>query len=128
MVVSWSVLSSSFNVPSFPLLGLDVTWVAFTGFYTLPYFLRCFAFSCMSSSTILHQVFLVPPTGLLLSTSSSIALLSMLFSSLRFTWSNHLNLVFLNLCSRFSTPRLLLTSSISQRSGQVRLAYSARYW
>ena len=36
----------------------------------------------------------------------------MLFSSLRFTWPKHLNLIFLNLCSRFSTPPLLLTSSL----------------
>mgnify|MGYP001793169415 CR=1 FL=1 len=66
----------------------------------------------MSSSTTLLQVFFGLPTGLLPSTSSSIALLSMLFSSLRFTRPNHLNLVFLNLCSRFSTPHLLLTSSL----------------
>ena len=65
----------------------------------------------MSSSTTLLQVFFGLPTGYLPSTSSSIALLSMLFSSLCFTWSNHLNLVFLNLCSRFSTPHLLLTFS-----------------
>ena len=39
----------------------------------------------MSSSTTLLQVFFGLPTGLLPSTSSSIALLSMLFSSLRFT-------------------------------------------
>ena len=64
----------------------------------------------ISSSTTLLQVFFVLPTGFLPSTSSSITLLSMLFSSLRFTWPNHLNLIFLNLSSRFSTLHLLLTS------------------
>ena len=66
----------------------------------------------MSFSTTLLQVFFGLPTGLLPSTSSSITLLSMVFSSLRFTWSNHLNLIFLNLCSRFSTPHLFLASSL----------------
>ena len=50
----------------------------------------------MSSSTILFQVFFGLPTGLLPFTSSSIALLSMLFTFLRFTWWKHLNLIFLN--------------------------------
>ena len=52
------------------------------------------------------------PTGLLPFTSSFIALLSMLFSSLSFTWPSHLNLIFLHLCSRFSIPNLFLTSSL----------------
>ena len=64
-----------------------------------------------SSNTTLLRVFFGLPTGLLPSTSSSIALLSMLFSSLSFIRPNHLNLAFLYLCSRFSTPHLLLTSS-----------------
>ena len=71
-----------------------------------------FNFSMMSSSTTLLQVFFDLSIGFLPSTSSSIALLSMLFSSLHFTWPNHLNLVFLNLCSRFSAPHVLLTSSL----------------
>ena len=66
----------------------------------------------MSSSTTLLQVFFSLPIGLQPSTSSSIALLSMLFSFLCFTWHNHLNVIFLNLCSRFSTPHHLLTSSL----------------
>ena len=66
----------------------------------------------MSSSTTSLQVFFGLPTGFLLSTSSSITLLSMLFSSLCFTWPNHLGLVFLNLYSRFSTPNLPLTFSL----------------
>ena len=36
----------------------------------------------------------------------------MLFSSICFSWANRLNLVFLNLCSRLSTPHLHLTSSL----------------
>ena len=66
----------------------------------------------VSSSTTLLQVFFGLPTGLLPSTSHSITLLSILFSSLHFTWPNHLNLIFHSLCSRFSTPHLLLTSSL----------------
>ena len=63
----------------------------------------------LSSSSTLLQVFFGLPTGLLPSTYSSTTLLTMLFSSLRFTWPNHLNHIFLNLCSGFSTPHLLLT-------------------
>ena len=62
------------------------------------------------STTLLH-VFLGLPIGLLTSTSSSIALLSMLFSSLHFPWWNHFKLIFFNLHSKFSTPHLLLSSS-----------------
>ena len=58
----------------------------------------------MSSSTTLLQVFFGLSTGLLPSISSSIALLNKLFSSLHFTWPNYLNLVFLNLCSRYKRP------------------------
>ena len=66
----------------------------------------------MSSSTTLIHVYFGLPARLLPHTSCCNDLLSMLFSSLRFTWWNHLNLIFLNPCSRFSTPHLLLTSSL----------------
>ena len=61
----------------------------------------------MTSSTTLLKVFFVLPTGLLCSSSISIALVSMLFSSLHFMWPNHLNLISLNLYSRVSTSHLL---------------------
>ena len=64
----------------------------------------------ISSSTTLLQVFFGVPAGLP-STSSSIALLSMIFSP-TFYIPSHLNLAFLNLSSRFSTPNLLLTFSL----------------
>ena len=105
--------SSSFNVPSFPFLGLDMIRVASTVFYPLPYLLWCLTSSYISSSTTLLQVFFCIPTGLPF-TSSSIALLSMLFSYLRFTWPNHLNLVFYNLCSRFFIPHFLTFSIVTQ--------------
>ena len=71
----------------------------------------------MSSSTTLLLVFFGLSTGMasyVPSTSSSIALLSMLFSSHLLTSPNHLDLglFFHNLCSRFFTPYLLLTSSL----------------
>ena len=65
---------------------------------------------------LLHVLFHYLTPGLLWPTywpsTFHLHLLSMLLSSLCFTWPNHLNLVFLNLCSRFSTPHLLLTSSL----------------
>ena len=64
----------------------------------------------MSSPTSFFQVLFSLPTGILPSTSSSIALLSLLSSAQRFTWQNRLNLVFLNLSSKFSTPHLFVTS------------------
>ena len=102
---SSSISSCSFNVPSFLLLGLDMIWVTSTDVYPLFNFL-------LSSFTTLLQVFFGLPTGLLPSTSSSITLLGMLFSSQHFTWPNHLNPFFLNPYSMFSSPHLLLTSSL----------------
>ena len=110
---SSSSSSSLFIIPSFPLLGLNMIWVASTFFYPLPYLLWCLAFSCLLPLPYSRSSLAYLSTGLLPSTSSSIALLSMLFSFPSFTWPNYdLNLIFLNLCSRFSTPHLLLTSSI----------------
>ena len=84
--------SSSFIIPTFPLLGLDVIWVVSTVFYPLPYLLWCLTFSCLlplpySRSSLAY-------TSLLPSTSSSISFLSMLLWSLCFTWLNYLNLIF----------------------------------
>ena len=107
----FSSSSSLFIVPSLPCLGADVIWAASTVLYSLPYLLWCLTL-CLLPLVTLLKVFFGLHTGLLPSTSSSIALLSMLFSSLRFTLPNHLNLIFLNLCSRFFTPYLLLTSSL----------------
>ena len=105
--VSYSSSSSSlFIVPSFPLLEL------------LPLFsILCHIFHdiynfLMSSSTTLLQVLFGLPTGLLPSTSSSITLLSMLFSLIpTFYMTKPSQHHFLNLCSRLTTPHLLLNSS-----------------
>ena len=84
--LSSSSSSSSFIVSIFPLLGLDMI-------YELPP-VHCFLSSTITSVTFrffmssfftLLQVFCCLPTGLLPSTSNSIVLLSILFSSLRFT-------------------------------------------
>ena len=77
--------------------------------------LYCFLFSAISSVMFNYLPLYLTPSLLWPTywppTSSSMSLLSMLFSSLPFTSPNHLYLIFLNLCSRFSTPHLLLTSS-----------------
>ena len=49
-----------------------------------------------------------------------IVLLSMLFSSLRFTRPNHLNLIFLNLCSRFSILHLVFGLSFVRGDNDCR--------
>ena len=67
--------SSSFTVPSFPLLGLDVIWVASTVVYPLPYLLWWLASSCLLplpysrfSLAYLLGFYLAPTSIVLLST------------------------------------------------------------
>ena len=68
--------SSSFIVPSFPLLGFEVIHELPPLFPILYHIYSTMMFSfLMSSSTTLLQVFFGLPTGLLPSTSSSIAFL-----------------------------------------------------
>ena len=68
----------------------------------------------LTFSTPLLQVFFVLTTGLLPSTSSSIciALLSMLFSSICFTWPNHLNLSLTYVLQPTSSSDLFISNPV----------------
>ena len=95
---SSSSSSSSFTIPSFSLLGLDVIWVAFTVFNLLPYLMWC-----LTSSYLLPLPYSRFSLAYLLAFNLSDfqlpdTLLSMLFSSLPFTWTNQSQpVIFLNL-------------------------------
>ena len=94
---------SSSSSSSFPLLGR--TWFELlldTVVYSLPYLLWCSTSLCLTPGILWPTYW--PSTFYLL-------LLSMVFSAfLRFTWPNHLNLVFLflNLCSSYKVKKTAL--------------------
>ena len=116
---SLSSSSSSFNIPSFQVLGLDLIWVTSSVFYPLPYLLFCSTSSCLLLLPYFRSS-LAYTTGLLPSTFSSILLLlykyAILIPTCTFYMTKpsqpHFSYLIYNLCSRFSTPHLLLTSSL----------------